>query len=376
MAINLNSVIDMIRNKYKLQMVTGNNSMKEIVKWIYYTEDINTLDFIRGGEIVITTGMKCKSNEWMRQLIAEADKYNAAAIVINVGQYINEIPDEIVEFANAMDMPLFTMPWNMHIVDLTQDICNILLLDKQKEFDEKKVFSDFFFRGEEVDKELLEERGLYFNKKYLIIKLVNNDNMKNDFWSSLETEISQKIERYLVYSVMVSKKENAYMFLQLVDDNMDIFEKIELILNRYKIVVGVSNIHNGEYNIQEGKREADEALQVAVIKNINAIRYEDIGIYQLLLQIDNSDFMNSFSEKYLKIFDRFGEEKEIYINTFKNYIDCDGSIQKIAQKEFVHRNTVNYRIRKLKDLMPEYFENEEKKMLMRISFFIRDMGRK
>ncbi len=45
----------------------------------------------------------------------------ASGIVINTGPYIKKIPDEVIQFGNEFGFPIFTMPWEVHVVDVTRD---------------------------------------------------------------------------------------------------------------------------------------------------------------------------------------------------------------------------------------------------------------
>ena len=57
MAIILQSLFNATSDLYRLRLLAGRKGMMHPVSWMYYTEDTSTIDFIRGGELALTTGM-------------------------------------------------------------------------------------------------------------------------------------------------------------------------------------------------------------------------------------------------------------------------------------------------------------------------------
>lgn len=378
MAITLYQICEKIKEKYELECISGEKGIFSKVSWIYYMEDISTLDFIRGGEIVITTGMRCKKESKIVELIEQAVHYDASAVIINVGQYVETIPQEAIQLGNEKEIPVFVMPWKMHIVDLTQDICNLILLEKQKEFDLKKIFSSFFYKGEELNKTLLEEHGLFYHSKFCVIKGMQKEGKDNreEFELYLEKYFYGRFERLCEWYVYVCEKENVFVFLQLkVDMKM---EEVKSALKgkdvKDEMVWGIGKIKDTFETLQESKMEAEKALLVGKINQQSIVPYDEIGIYQVLLEVKNKKILeNIYYEKLGKLDLLPAEEKEMYFDTLRKYIECNGSIQKIAERSYLHRNTVNYRMKKIKEMIPELFENEEEKFLLWLSFYIKDI---
>lgn len=56
MAILLSDLFHTSKDIYKLQLIAGKEGLSQSVLWVYLAEDMNE-DFLRGGELVITTGM-------------------------------------------------------------------------------------------------------------------------------------------------------------------------------------------------------------------------------------------------------------------------------------------------------------------------------
>ena len=101
--VNLNMIYCNLRQVYGLKLLAGECGLNNEVSWIYYTEDCQTVEFIRGNELIITTGMvtACdpeKSVIWLSTLIEKLISLNAAGLIINIGDYIPTVPDCIIGY--------------------------------------------------------------------------------------------------------------------------------------------------------------------------------------------------------------------------------------------------------------------------------------
>ena len=54
MALTVQSIFNSL-SIYRLKLVGGKEGLSKHVSWVYYTEDPETIEFIRGGELAITT---------------------------------------------------------------------------------------------------------------------------------------------------------------------------------------------------------------------------------------------------------------------------------------------------------------------------------
>ena len=69
MAVSLRSMYYDTKEKYKMELIAGDKGLDNVVSWVHFMEDITTMDFIKGSELIITTGMGNNSEEWLYELI-------------------------------------------------------------------------------------------------------------------------------------------------------------------------------------------------------------------------------------------------------------------------------------------------------------------
>lgn len=128
------------KDKYKIKLIAGEKGIDNVVNWVHFMEDITTMDFIKGSELIITTGMGNNSEEWLYELIQGLVAREESGLIINTGVYINNIPNYVIEYCNNISFPLFIMPWEIHLVDIMQDYCNRIFIGKQNELNENVAF--------------------------------------------------------------------------------------------------------------------------------------------------------------------------------------------------------------------------------------------
>lgn len=61
-----------------------------------------------------------------------------------------------------------------------------------------------------------------------------------------------------------------------------------------------------------------------------------------------------------------------YVGILREYLESNSSIQEVAFKKNVHRNTVNYQIKKIKEILNCEFDSEEKITLL-LAYYIKDL---
>jgi len=61
MAITLEKISKKSDYLYKMKLEAGESGIKNIVQWVHIIEDYDVANFLRGSELVFTTGIECDS---------------------------------------------------------------------------------------------------------------------------------------------------------------------------------------------------------------------------------------------------------------------------------------------------------------------------
>ena len=392
MAISIQSLFNSTADIYRLKLISGKGGAERPVSWMYYTEDVSTLNFLRGGELVVTTGMeigryedntgKAREEflvEYLSKLVNAVSEQGASGLILNLGKYILTVPEEIKQLCHRLQLPLLTMPWEIHIIDIMQDYGNRIVNDRQKGQSLEKTLFNAMFNHVDFNVVQLENTAFAGSKNYSVILM--------DLPEVLAEKDEDGFKRYMDYSFNVKTglqageysyflHENKIVYV-FHDDAHEHFSKIERAARREKIFEGmrlsVSGVCSTARELSEEYRHADLALKLCNQETL-AGDYEKLGVFKLLGEVQDRRVLEQMYDSVLGPLNEFGKDKlEDYLNTLRLYLGSSGRVQKTAEENFTHRNTVNYRIRKICDTLNIDLSDGETRYMIQTALYIKDM---
>ena len=131
--------------------------------------------------------------------------------------------------------------------------------------------------------------------------------------------------------------------LQILDINSDDF------------ITGVSLIHHNIIELDLAIQECFYAYQAALIEEQQHINYKEIGINKLLMAIDKHPWAVKYVEEIISpIIDYDAQYNTSLYKTTVLYFKMGCHTGDVAKYLFQHKNTILYRIKKVKDLTGPY----------------------
>lgn len=89
----------------------GSNGLHKNVRAVSVVDAPDSISFLTGGELILTTGFQFKdSSEDMYCFIEGLINGKAAGLAVQMGIYLHEFPDIVVELANEHNFPIFSIP--------------------------------------------------------------------------------------------------------------------------------------------------------------------------------------------------------------------------------------------------------------------------
>ncbi|GAA2250769.1 PucR family transcriptional regulator [Streptomyces indiaensis] len=115
------------------QVVTGLAQLERPVRWVHITELTDPASFLKGGELVLTTGMPLPEDAaGVRRYVEELTEVGAAALVIELVRRYHRPPDALVQACRARRLPLVTLARDVNFLEVTQ-VVHALILGSQAE---------------------------------------------------------------------------------------------------------------------------------------------------------------------------------------------------------------------------------------------------
>jgi len=378
MSITLFDLFNQSKSQYKLKLIAGEAGLENVVSWVQFTEDIMTVNFLKGSELILTTGLNANNTKWIYEFVKELIAQKSTGLIINIGNYIveDDINEEIKELCNKNEFPLFIMPWEVRLSDIMQDYCSQLLRDSKEQDNITIALKEIIFHPDHASSYLreLNNYGYHQNETYNIMVISFddikelNDKSKNIFINITNILIKQELD-YHMYSdgnmLIVIMHQIDKQFVERIVDKLEPYKPI----NR----IGIGDISDSIDTIALCYHQAISALNTAKYKDARICYFESLGMYRILFFVSDLKILEKIYKESLEILETYDENRgSNLLETLELYVRYDTSIRLVSDKTFTHRNTVNYRVKKIKELLHDDISTMDSKFKLQMAFYIKN----
>ncbi len=386
MTITLGKLCANVESTYGMKLLAGASGLENFVRWVHMIEDREVPNFLHGNELVFTTGIaQAGRTDWMIEFASSVLTKKASGLVLNIGPYIESVPESVIQFCEEHSLPLFTVPWSVRLIDITYDFCHRIVASEEIEVGLATAMRNLIFmpQEEKVYKPTLERRCFYPDSQYTVVAFEpvyqQESALSEDDTRNLKLQAQRLLNKTgRLFSLFYYDRKMIVVLQNFTDKHIDEFidslQKIcELHGVQYKLPAGVSPTGKGYQFITEGYNKAIMGLRIAKLHGKKSVRYQTMGLYKLLVSVNDSNILSEIYRESLGELGEFDQKNGTdYMTTLRCYLEHNSSVQEVAQMTFVHRNTVNYKIKRIREILKCDFDYENKLKLM-LAFFIKDL---
>lgn len=376
-------------NPFKLQLLAGRNGYRNAVTWVYMIEDDSIIHYFRGSELAVTTGIKTAEDpQWLGSIVRELCGRGAAGLIVNTGKYILEIPQDVRDFCDREEFPLLTMPWEISVTDMLQSFCTRIIQEQQDSALFDKALDDAVHRRgnrEECQEILSRYYDLEGSFNVFTIRTGQIDeDIRID--QSMEYRLINRLRRHkTIHSMREAKfglltKDNYQLMVMNNVERKHVPELLDIILDVYReaakageLSVGVGVEVRGLDGISKSYLRAQTAMRMAAYRHVPYVRFEEMGFYRILFSVKEEDILYAYANELLAPLEGEGAKSQGYLELLKAYIENDRSLERTAEALYLHRNTVNYRLQKIKSLLNSPLKTAEDLFPFQLALAIRDI---
>jgi PucR family transcriptional regulator, purine catabolism regulatory protein len=164
--------------------------------------------------------------------------------------------------------------------------------------------------------------------------------------------ITVKNDRLAVIAMDMKAKVKAKERLQLALDTLTTAGPDSKVPKGLRLAVGCGNAYSHLRDACASHREAFQALSIRNLFAKPCVFYEELGVYRLLLQLNDGATLQQFVRDALgPLLDHDQAKGSELLATLQVYLDHDGSKQIAAQKLYIVRQSLYYRLEKIKELL-------------------------
>ncbi|MEY8351838.1 PucR family transcriptional regulator ligand-binding domain-containing protein [Lachnospiraceae bacterium 54-53] len=366
MRTQVSELLHSTKEKYSLVLHSGEEGLTNSVSWVYLAEDFQNISFLKGGELVITTGLFTRSGISLSKFICALVTRNCSGILINVGRYI-DIPDlteEILEFCRSNKFPLITMPWKIHLIDIMQDYCRTLLKSTQTMDLLNAAFESAICQKPLQENTLLtlNQHGFPTEAEYRMIVIRNLRKTESITFSLNHRNLKYHLFEHDHRHILIYRSTQALLS-----------EILDILLFCDSITLGISSLFHSLKEFDLCCKQACFALACASYWCIPSVNFDDLGIFQILFSSSDPEMLKNIYRSSLGKLENFDTAHDSdYMETLRTFLLSDCNLLETAEKMHAHRNTIIYRLKKIKDILGTELDNSRIKFDLLTAFYIRE----
>ncbi len=383
MGFTIQDMMLISQEQYQMQFIAGNNGWSNSISWVHMVEDMVIIQHFWGKELAVTTGLGFDTTEKLRMLIEELIRRHGAGLIVNTGYYIHEIPWALMDYCDENDFPLLTVPWEIHLADMIKDYSIRIFMQGTAD---KEISSALIQAIEQpANQEEYRQKLLpYFDEDGTFqVTLITTDHL-----DEMDTVERQKLSYQVqVYLENITHNGNFMYydsnFMLVVNDitEEELDEIVTGMARRAKrrmpgipLYTGVGSCMTDISNLHVSYSRAKAAVQMAKKRKQDLFYFDEMGLYRLLYMVDDNRLLKEMAEEPLRpLLEYDRKHKANYVDTLELYLRHNGSIQAVSEEMFTHRNTVIYRMNKIKELLGSSLEQTEERLPFQIAYYIRAM---
>ena len=138
--------------------------------------------------------------------------------------------------------------------------------------------------------------------------------------------------------------------------------------------MGISENKDGIKIQDENFNTAFTAMKMARKQDKEVVFYDKLDIYKLLLNSKDDEVLKNYYEEILGNLEKHDKENNTSLMEFLDmYLKNGGNVQLLAEKQYIHRNTVNNQLKKIEKITNHNPLNLEEKLKFTLAFYIRDI---
>ena len=383
MSITIDRFLETVSD-YKVNLIAGKSGISNIIEWFHMVENTFEIEHINEKELVFSSGMSMdtESNfmDFLEQLVAR----KGSGLVVAYGNYLKCISDQVKKFCNERGFPLMLVAYSVNVSNITK-LLSIQIFESEKInrqlFSAMKNAISFPEKTEGYLPTLL-QYGFRKNETYAVtiiklkhLELISSSEIQ---WivKSMESQLLSAGDKSFVLTM-----DDIFVFVfsnYSEEEIKAIMLKIIMLLRmkEYKFFVGSSVNHLGMQKLSQAYVQAKKVVNLSGRKgwgNI-MIQYSELGVYQLLLAIDNKETIKAYYNDMLgKLEENDQNNGTDYLDFLNAYLNSNCNINDTADALFIHRNTVVYKIKKINELLDCDLSDIEVRVQLYLAAMVRNI---
>lgn len=385
--------VESLVSELELTLATGEEKANAAVRWVHSTELVDPTPWLRGGELLLTTGLQLTNAKLQREFVERLAEREIAGLGFGAGFVHKRVPAAILNTARKRDFPLFEVPYELPFIAVTERVF-AQLLNERYELLQRNMAGDVLaeaLTGRLYPDELqarLRPFGIGEQAAVLAFALQEPGAAAQALETILERAGAHSLvalRNGLLCAVVDSEGNSANGVPRTRESRLDgtpTTDPVELargvreeLRGRFGEVRAAASRPAPTHMLRRSFHEARCALEAVRLANGSApevATYENLGAFQLLLSLQDDEALASYCQSVLgPVESDEGQYGDELLRSLDVFIEQNGHWERAAQALYCHRHTLRYRIKRVEALTGRDFSHARD----RIEFWLALRGR-
>lgn len=365
----------------EMRLVAGKKGMKNLVSGIHMVEHEEISSFLEEGEIVFMTGAGLEQEDSLFRLVQMNHANGASGMVVNIGPFIHKIPDEIKQYCDDNSFPLFEVPWHIQMMKIMKKCMTEVMRSEQARMELSAVMEAVILSPGQAERYLpqLERYHIEAEWNYCVGVLEGGDQWE----SGLQAYKKTAAERFLLNhypKTMFFEMDRRYVVVFFNYEEPEADAGMRRLIKELTWNPGSSGglmcgIGQTVHGIRCAGASYRQALDVIDMKKKglpgDLLLYRELGLCRLLLPLKNEEVLEEFYKEFLQPLVHYDQANQTdYRKLLECYFDNNCNIHETAERLYVHRNTINYKLNKIEKILSCSLSNLEDRTRLKLALLI------
>lgn len=372
----------------RLRIIAGAAGAFRQIRWVHYVEEPSYIQFLKGGELVLTTGLLLHDREIFLHFIRRLKSKNVSGIVINESPE-GDIPylEDIRKLCDELELCVFSLPFHCRFADIMQSITRQIFLNQQHKHDlDTMLFSLFFDPASPYLHGSDRLNDLGFQRRHCCFALV----FCGKSGSTVELRplagqihegmrlFRQRSGRNILY--LLHEKELLGFFTVKDGETLgamrsfgeEVWKTAAEAVPGMKVFAGVGEIGEGLSTVRDEMDIARRVASLAAGMETPVLESRRCGLLRVLDHVERPEMVEDLLAGPLKpLIDHDVKRGGELVKTLRRYLINSGSLQKTADDLFIHYNTLRHRLRTIETLLGQDLSDYDAIFELKLAFLAR-----
>lgn len=382
--------------KDSIRLLGGSKGLTNSIRWTHVLESYDAIQFLLGNELAFLTGVLFgKKAEQLTPVLEQLAAHHVAGLVVNTGRYITKVPESTIQKADELGLPLFEIPWEVRLVDVTKVIGTAIVENSMEEASMSYLLEKILLSDSSNSADYLHTAEFYgynLNGPLRIVNMefINLQQYAEQSGSPADLFNCQHKIRYLIGRileahakkclfawkgsnlVMVVPVDPAHELTNVDEIARAIREELGEKMSGLAFCMGLGGYYTGIEQIKKSYAEAQLAIRLAKdSRDKPYMLYRDAGIFKFLNKVADQSVMVDFYEETVGPLLRYDAENNTeFTETLRVFLEENENTTNTIQRLFIHRNTLQYRLHRIEEILQQSLKSAEEKINLQIAFKI------